>query len=163
MGDNLGPNGLSRGCKVLCFQVDVAEIVADEADDPNAVVAAARLVSGPREHAVDVLDAASRRDMLRARGMAACEAFFDECRYEGESSSQLLLQVDNHLGEIAGFEVFEEALGQRNDLASPIRILEIQHQYIMRAIIEVPNQFYQAAVLRERSDVLEKPFDECGI
>ena len=38
MGDRLGPNGLSRGCKVFLLQVDEAEIVAHEADDPNAFV-----------------------------------------------------------------------------------------------------------------------------
>jgi hypothetical protein len=32
------PNGLSRGCKVFCFQVEVAKIVVHEADKPNAVV-----------------------------------------------------------------------------------------------------------------------------
>ena len=38
MGDNLGPNGLSRGCKGLLLQVDETKIVAHEADDPNAFV-----------------------------------------------------------------------------------------------------------------------------
>ena len=38
MGDNLGPNGLSRGCKVFCSRVEVSEIVLHEADEPNAVV-----------------------------------------------------------------------------------------------------------------------------
>ena len=38
MGNNLGPNGLSIGCKVFCVPVDKAEIVAHEADDPNTLV-----------------------------------------------------------------------------------------------------------------------------
>ena len=38
MGDNLGPNGLSRGCRVFLLQIDEAEIVAHEADEPNAFV-----------------------------------------------------------------------------------------------------------------------------
>ena len=36
MGDNLGPNGLSRGCKVFCSKV--SEIVVHEADEPNGLV-----------------------------------------------------------------------------------------------------------------------------
>jgi hypothetical protein len=36
MGDNLVPNGLSRGCRV--FQVEVAEIIGHEADEPNAFI-----------------------------------------------------------------------------------------------------------------------------
>ena len=38
MGDNLVPNGLSMGLQGSLLQVDVAEIVVHEADDPNAVV-----------------------------------------------------------------------------------------------------------------------------
>jgi hypothetical protein len=40
MGDNLGPNGLSvvEGLQGSLLQVDVTEIVAHEADDPNAIV-----------------------------------------------------------------------------------------------------------------------------
>jgi hypothetical protein len=38
MGDNLVPNGLSRGCKVFLLQVEVSEIIVHEADEPNAVV-----------------------------------------------------------------------------------------------------------------------------
>ena len=38
MGDNLGPNGLSGGCKVFLFQIDIAEIVVHDADEPDAVI-----------------------------------------------------------------------------------------------------------------------------
>jgi hypothetical protein len=38
MGDNLGPNRLSRACKVFLLQIDEAEIVAHEADEPNTLV-----------------------------------------------------------------------------------------------------------------------------
>jgi len=37
MGDNLGPKGLSRGCKVLC-SIEVTEVVGHKADEPNAAV-----------------------------------------------------------------------------------------------------------------------------
>ena len=35
MGDNLGPKGLSEGCKVL-LQIGIAEIRVHDADQPNA-------------------------------------------------------------------------------------------------------------------------------
>jgi len=38
MGDNLVPNGLSRGCKVFFLQVEVAEIIVHEAGEPDAVI-----------------------------------------------------------------------------------------------------------------------------
>jgi len=43
MGDNLGPNGLSSGCKVFCsrsklLQIEVSKIIVHEACEPNAVV-----------------------------------------------------------------------------------------------------------------------------
>jgi hypothetical protein len=38
MGDNLVPNGLSRGCGVFCSQIDISEIVEHEADEPDALV-----------------------------------------------------------------------------------------------------------------------------
>ena len=38
MGDNPAPNGLSRGCKVFLLQIEVAEIIVHEADEPNALV-----------------------------------------------------------------------------------------------------------------------------
>ena len=38
MGDNLGPNGLSRGLQGFLLQVEVTEIVVHEADEPNAIV-----------------------------------------------------------------------------------------------------------------------------
>jgi hypothetical protein len=38
MGDNLGPNGLSRGLQGFLLQVDIAEIVVHEGDEPNAVI-----------------------------------------------------------------------------------------------------------------------------
>jgi hypothetical protein len=38
MGDNLGPNGLSRGLQGFLLQIDEAEIVAHKADVPNAFV-----------------------------------------------------------------------------------------------------------------------------
>jgi hypothetical protein len=38
MGDNLGPKGLSRGCKVPLLQIEVFKIVATEAGEPNAFV-----------------------------------------------------------------------------------------------------------------------------
>jgi hypothetical protein len=37
MGDNLGPNGLSRGCKVFCSRSKY-QIVVHEACEPNALV-----------------------------------------------------------------------------------------------------------------------------
>jgi hypothetical protein len=38
MGDNLVPNGLSRGCRVLCFGSNYPISEKHEADEPNAVV-----------------------------------------------------------------------------------------------------------------------------
>jgi hypothetical protein len=38
MGDNLVPNGLSRGCRVFLLQVEVPEIIVHEACEPNAIV-----------------------------------------------------------------------------------------------------------------------------
>jgi hypothetical protein len=37
MGDNLA-EGVAEGLQGSCFPVDIAEIVAHKADDPNAVV-----------------------------------------------------------------------------------------------------------------------------
>ena len=57
MGNNLVPNGLSRGCKDLLFEIDEAEIVVHEADDPNAVVdfLDAQALSGQQGRDVDAL------------------------------------------------------------------------------------------------------------
>jgi len=38
MGDNLVPNGLSIVCNVFLLQVDVSQIIVDEAYEPNAIV-----------------------------------------------------------------------------------------------------------------------------
>jgi hypothetical protein len=38
MGDNLGPKGLSTGCKVLCSRSIYSQIIVDEADEPNSLV-----------------------------------------------------------------------------------------------------------------------------
>src|SRR5437660_2668088 len=38
MGDNLGPNGSSRRCRVFLLQVDIAKIVIEETDEPNTLV-----------------------------------------------------------------------------------------------------------------------------
>jgi hypothetical protein len=38
MGDNLGPNGVVEWLQGFLLQIDEAEIVAHEADDPNAFV-----------------------------------------------------------------------------------------------------------------------------
>ena len=38
MGDTPEPNGVSTGCRVFGFQVDVSQIAGQEADEPDAVV-----------------------------------------------------------------------------------------------------------------------------
>ena len=38
MGNNLGPNGLSRGCKVFSSRSMKTEMVAHKAYEPNTVV-----------------------------------------------------------------------------------------------------------------------------
>jgi hypothetical protein len=38
MGDNLGPKGLSRGCRVFCSRSKYPRSVVHEADEPNALV-----------------------------------------------------------------------------------------------------------------------------
>jgi hypothetical protein len=57
MGDDLGPNGLSGGLQGSLLQVDVAEIIGDEADEPNALVdfLAAETLSGQHGGDVDLL------------------------------------------------------------------------------------------------------------
>ena len=38
MGDNLVPNGLSRGCRVFCSRSKYPKIIVHEAGEPNALV-----------------------------------------------------------------------------------------------------------------------------
>jgi hypothetical protein len=57
MGGNLGRNGLSRGRKVSLLQVDISQIIVDEADEPNSLVdfLDAEALSGEGGGAIDFL------------------------------------------------------------------------------------------------------------
>jgi hypothetical protein len=57
MGDNLVPNGLSMGLQCFLLQVDIVEIVVDEADEPNAVVdfLDAESLTGQHDRDIDLL------------------------------------------------------------------------------------------------------------
>ena len=76
MGNNLEPNGLSRGCKGSLLQIDVSEIVAHEADDPNAVVELLDADALAGEHGRDI-------DLLSMHADAAAGGDEDVAVVEG--------------------------------------------------------------------------------
>ena len=93
MGDDLLPNGLSMFASSL-FQVDISEIIADEGDEPNAVVDFLDAEFLTCQHVADVdllsvhADAAAIGDHVRARrvGGTAFLRFFSYTTFKGTTS-----------------------------------------------------------------------------
>jgi hypothetical protein len=76
MGDNLGPNGLSRGCKVFCSRSKYPRIMVHEADEPNAPVGAGTLVQMHMSNSGGC-DSAFPRHVLRPSD-ASVSSLFEE-------------------------------------------------------------------------------------
>src|ERR1700757_2492832 len=92
MGDNLGPNGLSRGCKVM-LQIEISEIVVAEADEPDAVVDFPDAEAPACEHGGDVDPLAVQADAAAGgdENVAVVERIgqFGHCRSEWRGADRV--------------------------------------------------------------------------